>query len=274
VNYFLRQWGYFYLNDENQKPVSDIFRKSRYKFFRTAFSALAAAKHRILDVRKYKSWAAYVHGNSEHKPLSIDWNRTKVALVTGSETGFLYVNLKGRSPLGNVEPGAEYENLVSDVIAKIQELRHPTTGEKLLSKVARGRDIYTEAGEGILLPDIVLVCADGYGFSLRVSDAAPELLPEGSHRPKGVLFMEGDGLNIRVPDFSPRLIDVAPTILHLLGISVPRDMDGRVLEEIWPEAQTIRYDDTDSAASQQKAVYSAEESDLIEQRLKGLGYLE
>jgi arylsulfatase A-like enzyme len=86
--------------------------------------------------------------------------------------------------------------------------------------------------------------------------------------------MEGDGLNIRVPDFSPRLIDVAPTILHLLGISVPRDMDGRVLEEIWPEAQTIRYDDTDSAASQQKAVYSAEESDLIEQRLKGLGYLE
>jgi hypothetical protein len=67
---------------------------------------------------------------------------------------------------------------------------------------------------------------------------------------------------------------MAPTILHLLGMTVPRDMDGRVLEEIWPEPQTVRYDDTDNTVSQQKATYTAEESDLIEQRLKGLGYLE
>jgi predicted AlkP superfamily phosphohydrolase/phosphomutase len=274
VNYFLNQWGYFFLNELNQAPVSDFFRKSKHKFFRMAYTGLAKAKHRILDARRYKTWAAYVHGNVEQKRLAIDWGRTKVALVTGSETGFVFVNVKGRGPLGNVEPGAEYESLVSEVIAKLQELRHPRTGEKFLTRVARGRDVYPEVGEGILLPDIVLIAAHGYGFSLRVSDSIPEILPEGSHRPLGVLFMKGGGINSKVADFHPRLIDMAPTILHLLGMTVPRDMDGRVLEEIWPDPQTVRYDDSDNTVSQQKATYSAEESDLIEQRLKGLGYLE
>jgi len=274
VNYFLNQWGYFFPSENNQKPVSDLFRKSRFKFFRDAFSSLAKAKHRIFDARRYKTWAAYVHGNVEQKRLAIDWSRTKVALVTGSETGFIYVNVKGRAPLGNVEPGAEYESLVSDVMSKLGELRHPLSGEKLFTKVARGRDIYSEVGEGILLPDIVLIGAHGFGFSLRVSDSMPETIPEGSHRPEGVLFMQGEGLNTRIPDFHPKLIDIAPTILHSLGITVPRGMDGRVLEEIWPEPQTVRYDDTDNTVIQRKATYTAEESDLIEQRLKGLGYLE
>jgi predicted AlkP superfamily phosphohydrolase/phosphomutase len=274
VNYFFNQWGYFFLSQQNQAPMSDIFRKSKHKVLRMAFSALAKAKHRILDARRYKTWAAYVHGNVEQKRLAIDWVRTKVALVTGSETGFVYVNVKGRGPLGNVEPGTEYENLVSEVMAKLRDLRHPRTGENLFAKVARGRDIYPEAGEDILLPDIVLIGAHGFGFSLRVSDAMPETIPEGCHRPLGVLLMQGDGLKSRIPNFHPRLIDMAPTILHLLGMTVPRDMDGRVLEEIWPEPQTVRYDDTDNSVIQEKATYTAEESDLIEQRLKGLGYLE
>jgi len=274
INYFLSQWGYLFLSNQNEKPFSDLFRKSKYPSVRLAYTALAKAKHRILDARKYKTWAAYVHGNTEQKRLPIDWSRTKIALVTGSETGFVYVNVKGRGPLGNVEPGPEYESLVSDVIAKLQELRHPRTRERLLTRVARGRDVYPEVGEGILLPDIVLIGSHGYGFSLRVSDVIPEILPEGCHRPQGVLFMKGEGLNPRVTDFNPRLIDMAPTILHLLGLPVPRDMDGRVLEEIWRDPQAVRYAEADHAVLQETPTYSAEEADLIEQRLKGLGYLE
>ena len=274
INYFLSQWGYLFLSNQNEKPFSDLFRKSKYPSVRLAYTALAKAKHRILDARKYKTWAAYVHGNTEQKRLPIDWSRTKIALVTGSETGFVYVNVKGRGPLGNVEPGPEYESLVSHVIAKLQELRHPRTRERLLTRVARGRDVYPEVGEGILLPDIVLIGSHGYGFSLRVSDVIPEILPEGCHRPQGVLFMKGEGLNPRMTDFNPRLIDMAPTILHLLGLPVPRDMDGRVLEEIWRDPQAVRYAEADHAVLQETPTYSAEEADLIEQRLKGLGYLE
>lgn len=195
--------------------------------------------------------------------------------MTGSEVGFLYVNVKGRGPLGNVEPGPEYEDLVSEVVARFQQLRHPHKGERLFHRVARGGEIYPESCEGILLPDIVLIGAHGYGFSLGLFDAPPEPLPEGCHRPKGVLLIHGDGLNYKVGDFRPRLIDMAPTILHLVGVPIPRDMDGCVLQDLWPDPQDICYEDSSGGASQHAQMdYSARDTELIEQRLKGLGYLE
>jgi len=275
ANYFLSQWGYLFLKNGGQRSAKDFFRRSRYGFLRHAYGALARAKHGIFDARKYKSWAAYVHDNGKQRRLAIDWKRTKVALVTGSEVGFIYVNVKGRGPFGNVEPGAEYEHLVSEVVARFQELRHPQTRERLFDRVARGKDVYPESGEGILIPDIVLIGAHGYGFSQAAFDATTEPLPEGCHRPNGVLFIQGDRLNCRVHDFHPRLIDMAPTILHLVGVAVPRDMDGHVLEDLWPDPQHICYEDTGSSSSQQaQGGYSARDAELIEERLKGLGYLE
>jgi predicted AlkP superfamily phosphohydrolase/phosphomutase len=274
ANYYLNKWGYLFLKNEARRPLRDFFRRSKFSALRYAYQRLARTKHGI-DASKYKSWSEYVLENvGEHK-LEIDWERTKVALVTGSEVGFIFVNVKGRGPCGNVDPGPEYEDLVSEVLARFQDLRHPRTGEELFERVARGRDVYAEVGEGILLPDIVLIASHGYGFSLGAFDKAPEQVPEGCHRPKGVLFMRGDGLNSTVRDFHPRLIDMAPTILHLVGVPVPRDMDGRVLENIWIDRQHVSYEDAhDTPIHQTEAAYSAEEAEIIEQRLKGLGYLE
>jgi hypothetical protein len=141
--------------------------------------------------------------------------------------------------------------------------------------VARGRAIYPESCEGILLPDIVLIGAHGYGFSLGLFNAPPEPLPEGCHRSKGVLVIQGDGLKYKVGDFRPRLIDMAPTILHLVGVPIPRAMDGCVLQDLWPDPQDICYEDSSGGASQHTQMdYSARDTELIEQRLKGLGYLE
>jgi len=75
--------------------------------------------------------------------------------------------------------------------------------------------------------------------------------------------------------FHPRLIDLAPTILHILGLPVPKDMDGRVLQELFPTAQAVQFEDIDnSIVRHEKMEYNAEETELIEQRLKGLGYIE
>jgi len=89
-----------------------------------------------------------------------------------------------------------------------------------------------------------------------------------------VLLIQGEGLR-PAENFSPNLIDIAPTVLHLLGLPVPADMDGRVLEEIFPEAPPVRYEEVDNRRAMETAMeYSAQEAELIEQRLKGLGYVE
>jgi hypothetical protein len=121
---------------------------------------------------------------------------------------------------------------------------------------------------------VVLVPVDGYGFSFTISDVAPEISEEGSHRHNGVLFMHGKGLKRAVPGFSPYLIDLAPTILHILGLPVPADMDGRVLQEIFSNTQPVKYEERDNSLVQDAEDYNEQTTELIEQRLKGLGYLE
>lgn len=73
-----------------------------------------------------------------------------------------------------------------------------------------------------------------------------------------------------------RIIDLAPTILYLLGCSIPQDMDGRVLAQaLRPEylaANQILHTPTTSEKESIESAYSSEQSEEIKSRLKGLGY--
>src|SRR4029077_17494448 len=57
----------------------------------------------------------------------------------------------------------------------------------------------------------------------------------GEHRFEGVLAIRGSGIRVGEAVTGARIIDMAPTILHFLGQSVPDDMDGRVLTEVFDE---------------------------------------
>jgi hypothetical protein len=50
--------------------------------------------------------------------------------------------------------------------------------------------------------------------------------------PPGVLVAVGDGIQPGATVRGASILDVAPTILYLLGLPVARDMEGRVLAEI------------------------------------------
>ena len=69
-----------------------------------------------------------------------------------------------------------------------------------------------------------------------------------------------------------RIVDVAPTALHAMGLAVPDDMDGRVLTELFSDGREVRTEagrDRDT----EEVVYTEEEEAAIEQSLKNLGYI-
>jgi predicted AlkP superfamily phosphohydrolase/phosphomutase len=195
--------------------------------------------------------------------------------VVGSEIGFIYVNVRGRGPLGCVEPGAEFEALRTDIISRFRALVDRQTGKQLLARVCRGEEIYSAPGEGVLLPDIVLVPCEGYvvgaGFHEPFLPATGE---RGDHRHNGILLISGPELRSSVHDFSPRLIDLAPTILHAVGLAIPSDMDGRVLKELFRDPRPVRIEAADNYELSEARDYGAPETELLEQRLRALGYVE
>jgi predicted AlkP superfamily phosphohydrolase/phosphomutase len=280
-NYYLKKWGCYRLHEKPKdglQGVKDFFRKSSFTPLRKLYGSAAKLKS-LLDGKdelsqEHTSWADSTTAVVGRRGRDIDWANTKVATIWAYKVGYLFINLTGRGSQGIVPPGAEYETLISELITRFQDIRHPRTGEKLLVRVARGSEIYPRSQEGILLPDVVLIPQDGYGVSFSVSDAPPEISNEGGHRHNGVLVIRGEGLR-PAENFSPNLIDIAPTVLHLLGLPVPADMDGRVLEEIFPEAPPVRFEEVDNRRAMETATeYTAQEAELIEQRLKGLGYVE
>ena len=86
-------------------------------------------------------------------------------------------------------------------------------------------------------PDLHLVM-DGYrtiAFPLFAADGkivTQQIRGDsGCHRREGVFIASGPHIRRGQSISGARIVDLAPTILHLMGLPAPDDMDGRVLEE-------------------------------------------
>jgi predicted AlkP superfamily phosphohydrolase/phosphomutase len=182
-----------------------------------------------------------------------------------------------------VEPGAEYERVRDELRERLLAARDPATGEPVVTAVHRREDIYhgphAEGGADLLVETARTVCMiEGLGRSaLMPAGRAPEERT-GNHARDGILVAWGPDVRRGTTLPLAAIEDVAPTVLHLLGLPVDADMDGRVLTEaLRAESLAARpvavaeepYRLPDHAAFR----YSAEDEQRIQDMLEGLGYV-
>jgi predicted AlkP superfamily phosphohydrolase/phosphomutase len=94
-----------------------------------------------------------------------------------------------------------------------------------------------------LRPGEVLIVVSGYGLETvplwrRLLDGLLADPPRsGTHAgaPDGYVMAVGDGVRAGAAVRGASVVDIAPTVLYLLGLPVARDMEGRVLTEILEE---------------------------------------
>jgi predicted AlkP superfamily phosphohydrolase/phosphomutase len=212
----------------------------------------------------------------------INWEKTKAFSASRTQQG-IYINLKGRQPRGIVEPGREYEEVREFMIAELQKLSDPEKGEPMVNKVYRREEVY--AGPFLTYaPDIMFLLQGG---RYQADDILSREIFEdcsskmtGTHRMEGIIAVKGGKIKENCQIENANMIDLAPTILYCLGVPIPDDMDGKVLTDIFTEefvsAHTIQY--TKAPYSEmdkdEDTTYSAEEADLMSQKLKDLGYLD
>jgi predicted AlkP superfamily phosphohydrolase/phosphomutase len=209
----------------------------------------------------------------------VDWPRT-LAYSMG-HVGQVYINLKGREPQGMVEPGnyLQVRQQVVDVLTRVGEYAGagaypgaPLQVERIIPREEAASGPYLDRA-----PDLHIIL-DGYrtiAFPLFATDGkivTQQIRGDsGCHRLHGVFIARGPGIaHGEIAD--ARIIDLAPTILHLLNVPVPDDMDGRVLTEALVTQRPV---ETQAAvpASHAQEDLTAEEAAEVEERLRALGYL-
>lgn len=208
----------------------------------------------------------------------VDWQHTRA--YSFGYIGQIYINLKGREPQGIVAPGADYEAVVNDIVARLWELEDPETGERVVDAVYRREEIYhgPHADEG---PDINVIMKDmSYISRLGMEFVGDSVFgpvtsyETGTHRQYGMLIAWGPGVRCGQCVEGAEIIDLAPTILYLLDVPIPEDMDGRVLIELFEDAASPgpRVPREIGSSTPPVDLTTEEEAELLE-RLKDLGYL-
>ena len=216
----------------------------------------------------------------------IDWSATR-AFPLG-RSGGIRINLEGRDPEGIV-PAEDFERTCKEVSAALT-LLCDEDGSRVVSRVYRREELYQGACVD-RAPDLVLTTTD-CRYMVRQSDGpdGPTLGTQlgaawgafdipGTHDMDGILTFTGPGIKPGTIVTGAQLEDVAPTLLYLLGEPIPKDMDGRALTEIVEEdfrkTHEIKYREVEADSPvDEESGYSAEEEEIIHERLKGLGYMD
>ena len=206
----------------------------------------------------------------------VDWSRT-VAYSIG-HVGQVYINVKGREPHGIVEPGSEYVEVRQRVTDALQDLHHPQTGEPMVDEIIPG-DSVVHGPYASRSADLHLVL-DGYraiAFPLFAADrriVTRQIRGDsGCHRRHGILIAWGKDVRPGETISDAHIMDLAPTILHLLGLPVPSDMDGDVLTSMLTLNRPVNYERAEATSIQAEEGLSAEDAAEVEERLQSLGYL-
>lgn len=208
----------------------------------------------------------------------IDWGRTRAfAALYG-----ICFNLKGREPLGTVEPGTEMESLEAEILGKLHALKNPE-GKQAVGRVETSSDLYS--GEHVVTaPDIQFIL-EGLSCLQKEEFDPPSLFARrkyaavsGTHRMNGIFALVGEGANPGAVFEGMNIMDTTPTLLHAVGQAVPTWMEGRIAEGAfhptwWSSHPPEAVEEEAGLVGAGSDAWSTADAAQVEESLKGLGYL-
>jgi predicted AlkP superfamily phosphohydrolase/phosphomutase len=165
-------------------------------------------------------------------------SRTRAAFVSNNRCGAIRLNLRGREPHGCVEPGDEAASLIAMLKRELMALRDPVSNETIVARVVTAGEQFGP-GHHPDLPDLICVFRTDLGMHERcVSPAigevhAPVYHPHaprtGDHTVNSRLWASGPGVRAHAAIGDANVLDIAPTVLDLLGVPLPAWLSGHPL---------------------------------------------
>ncbi|PTD94221.1 nucleotide pyrophosphatase [archaeon SCG-AAA382B04] len=192
----------------------------------------------------------------ERKLEKIDWKETD-AIASGQ--GPIYLTKKGREKKEEIKK-------------ELKKLKSSLTDEKIAKDVHEASEIY-HGDELDKAPDLIVEERPGVTISDRVGEGEVFKSPgkwSTENTRKGLALFYGQECSNETERDEVSILDLAPTILNLLGVKIPNDVDGEVIKEIFEEGKEIEY----QKPIEDKGEKTLSEEEEIASRLQSLGYMD
>ncbi len=264
LNFVLMQAGLMHLK---RTPLTQI----KAFLFRNGITPKSI--YRLLEKLHMNNLAARVSKGTRNAVVSkflsyddVDWERTKAFSM--GHVGQIYINVKGLHPQGIVEPGTEEWEVRQQVLDALEKLRHPVTGQPVVDKIIlRTQEFSGPFAENA--PDLQVVLDNYRCISFPLFATTPEVFTgqirgdSGSHRREGIFIASGPGIHAGETREAASILDVAPTIMYLLGQPVPVEMDGHPLTDILLDPHGVTMSDAEVRKVDPETGLSVEETEEI-----------
>jgi predicted AlkP superfamily phosphohydrolase/phosphomutase len=167
--------------------------------------------------------------------LSVDWSRTR-AWGEGGYYGRVFLNIKGREPQGIVAP-EDSNALLMEIRAKLEALGDEN-GNPIGTRCFQPHEIYQQVNG--IPPDLLIYFGDLSWRSIGTvgwnrihvfeNDTGPD---DANHAQNGIFIYHDPQRDLGGRELSNlHLMQIAPTVLQLIGVDVPADMQKPPIREL------------------------------------------
>ncbi|HET7585382.1 MAG TPA: alkaline phosphatase family protein [Gemmatimonadaceae bacterium] len=172
----------------------------------------------------------------------IDWERTRAFCIPNANEAYIRLNLRGREPAGVVLPGDEATQMIAELQRELTALVNPDNARRAAERVVRTDDVYPGAQRD-RLPDIVATWNPDAEVLARIDspawgtvDGTPGYRTgpyyTGNHRPNAFVVARGPGIAEGAELAGRHIMDIAPTVLAMLGVDAPSHYEGSPIPEL------------------------------------------
>ncbi|MEM8861176.1 MAG: alkaline phosphatase family protein [Chloroflexota bacterium] len=229
-----------------------------------------------------KSQDSLTKSSMQNSREIVDWTKTKAFLVPiYFQVCGISINSVGDRREGIVPAGDDYESVRIAIIEELKQLTDPKTRRPIVERVSRREDIFK--GQHLQsMPDIIVELDPDYvgAQSLAGSQIVEPHIPfrSGEHRSDGIFSLKSPTVPAQADVRGLKLQDVAATICYAMGLPQPTAFDATVQSQIFDqsffESNPIQFENIRSNYEPFRSDADLSEEELVEQRLRGLGYLE
>lgn len=173
----------------------------------------------------------------------VDWSQVTAFIPAGDLEGYVRINLKGRERDGIVEP-QDFEPLMKKITDGFMSFKDEVTGESIVEDVLRGDELWPDVPKERRWPitDLVIrwktlatmksqsMLSEKYGRIFWPLEDKMMDGRSGHHRETGWMIAAGPGIEAGSTIDDIHIMDIAPTVMHTMGLEPFESFRGRVLD--------------------------------------------